>query len=163
MPFLAFKQKTIKLQQKNHSPVRKRISRLNCRKGCFTCRFASFKNAWKFAIIILSQGSSQTRYAARFTNRHPALCARSERESKTCVHHRGRRSFLLPLLSRKTKGGIVMLRLIAIFFILSLLFRRPRYHHPPFMGWGMGFPFMGGYGCHHHRHHHHHHGPYGMF
>ena len=54
-----------------------------------------------------------------------------------------------------------MLRLIAIFFVLSLLFRRPRYHRrPPFMGWGMGFPFMGG--CHHH-HHYHHHGPYGMF
>lgn len=163
MPFLAFKQKTIKLWQKISLPFEEKSSRLNCRKGGFTCRFASFKNAGKDAIIILSQGSSQTRYAARFTNRHPARCARSEREGKTCVHHCGRRSFLLPLLSEKMKGGIIMLRLIAIFFILSLLFRRPRYHYPPFMGWGMGFPFMGGYGWHHHRHHHHHHGPYGMF
>ena len=53
-----------------------------------------------------------------------------------------------------------MLRLLGILFILSLVFRRPRYYHRPFMGWGMGFPFMGGYHCHHH---HHHHGPYGMF
>ncbi len=52
-----------------------------------------------------------------------------------------------------------MLRLLAIFFVLSLVFRRPRYHCRPFMGWGMGFPFH-----HHHYHHHcHHHGPYGMF
>ena len=49
-----------------------------------------------------------------------------------------------------------MLRLLAIFFALSLVFRRPRYHHRPFMGWGMGVPF-------HHHHHCHHHGPYGMF
>ena len=53
-----------------------------------------------------------------------------------------------------------MLRLLGIFFILSFVFRRPRYYHHPFMGWGMGFPFMGGHRCHHR---HHHHGPYGMF
>ena len=48
-----------------------------------------------------------------------------------------------------------MLRLLAIFFVLSFVFRRPRFYCRPFMGWGMGVPF-------HHRHCHHH-GPYGMF
>ena len=50
-----------------------------------------------------------------------------------------------------------MLRLLAIFFVLSFLFRRPCFHRHPFMGWGIRFPWMGRHHCHHH------YGRHGMF